>query len=87
MKSKSIIDENGNKRWKLPNGDLHREDGPAVEWWDGGKAWYLDGKLHREDGPAYQSKNGFSVWYLNGEEYTKQEYKKKMRLIKLDKIL
>ena len=25
----------------------HREDGPAVEYADGDKAWYKNGKLHR----------------------------------------
>jgi len=32
---------------------LHREDGPAVEWYNGSKEWYKNAKLHREDGPAY----------------------------------
>ena len=36
-------DENGNKQWML-NGKFHRADGPAVEWADGYKAWYLNGK-------------------------------------------
>jgi hypothetical protein len=26
------------------NGKLHREDGPAVEWADGEKRWYLSGE-------------------------------------------
>ncbi len=28
--------------WKLPNGDLHREDGPALEYDNGHKLWYLN---------------------------------------------
>jgi len=47
----------------------HREDGPAVEWWDGGKEWYLNGKLHREDGPAIESSYGYKAWYLNGKRH------------------
>ena len=43
--------KNGNTEWWL-NGELHREDGPAVECSDGTKSWYLHGKRHREDGPA-----------------------------------
>ena len=31
--------DNGNKAWYL-NGELHREDGPAVEYADGYKAWW-----------------------------------------------
>jgi hypothetical protein len=26
------------------DGKLHREDGPAIEWADGSKAWYLNDK-------------------------------------------
>ena len=26
------------------NGKLHREDGPAVEWANGRKHWYLNGR-------------------------------------------
>ena len=87
MKSKLTIDKNGNKRWKLPNGDLHREDGPAVEWWDGDKGWCINGKRHREDGPALEFVNGNKHWFLNDIEYSEQEYKKKMRLNKLKHIL
>jgi hypothetical protein len=34
---------NWTKRWTL-NGKLHREDGPAVEWPNGQKEWYLHGE-------------------------------------------
>jgi hypothetical protein len=45
----------------------HREDGPAVEWADGTKFWWLNGKYHREDGPAVEYSNGTKIWYLNGK--------------------
>ena len=45
----------------------HREDGPAVEYNDGEKAWYLNGKCHREDGPAVEDTDGYKEWYLNGK--------------------
>ena len=45
----------------------HREDGPAVEYSDGSKSWYLNGKLHREDGPAIEGADGSKSWYLNGK--------------------
>ena len=60
-------DPNGNKSWRL-NGKRHREDGPAIEWYDGEKHWYLNGKLHREDGPAIEFANGTKYWYLNNKE-------------------
>ena len=37
------VNDNGDKFWCL-DGKLHRVDGPAIEWADGGKIWYLDGK-------------------------------------------
>jgi hypothetical protein len=45
----------------------HREDGPAVEWLNGYKAWGSNGKLHREDGPAVEYSNGSKEWFLNGK--------------------
>ena len=50
--------------WCL-DGQLHREDGPAVEYADGTKAWYLDGQRHRTDGPAIEFAGGAKSWYLN----------------------
>ena len=52
------------------NGKLHREDGPAREWANGGKAWWLNGKCHREDGPAVEDADGSKWWWLNGTFYS-----------------
>jgi hypothetical protein len=64
------ISKCGGKRWRLPNGKLHRVDGPAAEWADGTKYWCLNGVWHREDGPAYENVNGEKEWYLNGSWYS-----------------
>lgn len=37
------VDSNGTKYWLL-NGEYHREDGPAIEYQDGRKWWYLNNK-------------------------------------------
>jgi len=42
MKPKMTIDDCGIKCWRI-NGKFHREDGPAIEWFDGDKDWCLDG--------------------------------------------
>jgi hypothetical protein len=39
---------NGTKWWYL-NGELHREDGPAIERANGSKAWYLNGERVTEE--------------------------------------
>jgi hypothetical protein len=87
MKSELTIDQYGTKVWKLPNGICHREDGPAIEYFDGDKFWYINGLRHREDGPAVVYPNGFKCWYLSGIEYTEQEYKYKTRSRKLKQLL
>lgn len=44
-----LIDkEYGTKRRFNKNGELHREDGPAIEWCDGTKKWCINGKYHRK---------------------------------------
>lgn len=35
-------------KWLL-NGRLHREDGPAIEWADGGEHWYLTGVRYSKE--------------------------------------
>ena len=63
--------------WYNLDDELHRENGPAIEWLCGDKEWYLNGKLHREDGPAVEEANGDKEWWLNGKELTEQEFKNK----------
>ena len=57
----------GTTRWRLPTGEYHREDGPAIEYADGSKAWYQNGRRHRADGPAIEWANGGKEWYWNGQ--------------------
>ena len=52
--------------WRNLNRQLHREDGPAVEYSDGTKEWYQNGNLHRADGPSVDRADGFKCWSLNG---------------------
>ena len=73
--------------WRLPNGDLHRIDGPAREYDSGTKSWHLNGKLHREDGPTVDFFDGDKYWYLNGKKYSEKEHKQIMRQKKLERIL
>jgi hypothetical protein len=55
----------------------HREDGPALEYADGDKEWWLNGRRHREDGAAIEYANGDKTWYLNNTMYTEEEFKKR----------
>ena len=38
-----LLDSDGTKRWCL-NNKYHREDGPAIEYPNGRKYWFLNGK-------------------------------------------
>lgn len=58
---KKRIDEFGTTSWYLDD-KLHREDGPAIEYANGGKQWYLHGTRHREGGPAVIWASGTSTW-------------------------
>jgi hypothetical protein len=64
MTEYKVIVENGDTFWYL-NNELHREDGPAIEYADGTKRWYRNSKLHREDGPAIEFGNGDKYWYID----------------------
>jgi hypothetical protein len=64
------------------NGKSHREDGPAIEYSDGRRFWWLNGKLHREDGPAVEYADGTREWWLNGAEYTEKEFNEKTAKVK-----
>lgn len=44
---------------------LHREDGPATDYVNGDKAWWINGKRHREDGPAIDYASGYRAWWIN----------------------
>jgi len=62
------VNERGTKRWFL--GDkLHRKDGPAIKWADGGKEWWVEGKRHREDGPAVELADGSKYWFFDGKRH------------------
>jgi hypothetical protein len=64
------VDNDKTVRWfDKPNGQLHRVDGPAVEYVNGSKYWYLNGQLHRTDGPALEYASGSKHWYLHGQRH------------------
>ena len=46
---------------------FHRTDGPAIEYSNGTKGWYLNDKRHRTDGPAIEWPGGGKEWYLDGK--------------------
>jgi len=63
---------NGDKCW-YKKGNLHREDGPAIECSDGRKEWYKEGKLHRIDGPAMEYLDEIKTWYIEDNLYSPED--------------
>ena len=72
--STPIIDEYGTKWYYNEQGQLHRTDGPAVEYANGDKEWWVNGQLHRPDGPAIEYASGTKSWWVNGKCLTEEEF-------------
>ena len=49
---------------------LHRLDGPAREYPNGSKYYYVEGNRHRLDGPAIERADGSKQYWVNGVEVT-----------------
>ncbi len=56
--------------FRNPQGQLHREDGPALIYDNGTQHWFQNGKRHREDGPSRIWPDGIQYWYLNNQKVT-----------------
>ena len=54
MMNKSVKEVKYDDRieYQLPNGQLHRNNEPAVIYTDGFQLWYQNRYIHRDDGPA-----------------------------------
>jgi len=80
---KIVTDKFGNKKYYNKKNQLHREDGPAVEYYIGDKVWYLNGEIHRLDGAAFETENGFKEWYYKGKSIPVSSQEEFERYIKL----
>ena len=72
-----VKEDNRAKYWIL-NHNLHRINGPAVEYTNGDKHWYLNAQSHRINGPAIEYTNGEKYWYIDGIEYSRKDYYKEL---------
>jgi len=59
--------------WYNKSNQLHRENGPAIEWANGDKSYYINGELHRENGAALEWADGDKAYYINDQFLTKEE--------------
>ena len=61
---KVTVDKDKTIRWYNEKGHFDRLDGPAIEYANGYKAWWVDGKRHRIDGPAVEYANESKEWFV-----------------------
>ena len=83
MTSKMKLNKFGDKEWHNKNGQYHREDGPAIEYANGSKEWWVNGIRHREDGPAIEYTDGFGFWHYHGKWIECQSQEEFERIIQL----
>jgi len=65
--SRIEVDEYGNKQYLNDEGNYHRLDGPAVEWSNGSKRWYINGNSHRNIDPSSEWWDGEKRWYFKNK--------------------
>jgi hypothetical protein len=70
MKEYKVKVTDSKTEWFNLNGDLHREDGPAEEWANGDKYWYINGKrlTEAEFNQRTQSCNN-KIVEIDGKKY------------------
>lgn len=68
LKYQVEANKNGMRRYYNNAAQLHRDDGPAIEW-NGATFWYQNGQSHRTDGPAIKHDDGTKCWYQNGRRH------------------
>jgi hypothetical protein len=73
LERSSKIIKNGIEIWILPNGEYHRELGPAIIHPNGTKEWYQDGLRHNPKGPAVIKGIREEFW-VNGDMFTRDEF-------------
>ena len=54
------------------DGQIHKQDGPAMIFPDGDKVWFDHDKKHRIDGPAFIGNNGKHEWWINEVHITEE---------------
>ena len=75
------------KEYRNDKGQYHRLDGPAIEYINGDKSWWINGKRHREDGPAVEFGNGSKYWFLNDIEYSEDQFHQEIIKLKLKRLI
>ena len=68
-----IIEIDGDRFYLNEEGQLDREDGPAIEYLSGDRYWFSGGKIHKDDGPAFISSTGVREYWIRGKRAMGEE--------------
>lgn len=80
MKSKKVVyRDHGETAWFNKQGKFHRIGGPAQEFDNGDKVFYVNGKRHNEEGAAIQLADGRNLFFLNGKEMTEKQWAEEVK--------
>jgi hypothetical protein len=69
MENYDTKDEYEDRTVYLKKDVIHRLDGPAIEWANGGCEYFINGVRHRVDGPALITSDGSYSYFINGVKY------------------
>jgi hypothetical protein len=72
--------------WRNAKGQVHRTDGPAIEYANGSKKWFQNDILYRTDGPAIELANGDKLWCIDGDLLDESEFLTKIKGLTMDEI-
>ncbi len=61
------------------DGQKHRDDGQPAVIFDNTRGWYKNGELHNTQGPAYVEESGYKEYWINGEEFTYEQFYRKIK--------
>jgi hypothetical protein len=81
MKNYDHVMKVGSGTFYYLGNELHRTNGPAIEYLEGMKGYYIYGKKSRLDGPAVIMSNGQEFYYYEGVKYSKEEFERLKKLI------
>lgn len=71
--------DHGETAWLTEDGKFHRIGGPADEFDNGDKVFYVNNKRHNEEGAAIQLADGRNFYYLEGVEMTQKQWAKEVK--------
>jgi len=74
LRYRIVTNEEGTTIYYL-DGEIHRENGPAMIRKDGTVAWVKHGGFHRENGPAVTNSNGTAEYWLNDRHLTEAQWR------------